>query len=53
MLTDKHIEQYAQALIDETTLTTEYIRAIPDQIILVMVEMYKKGYADCKENNHD
>lgn len=47
MLTKKHIEQYAEYLLEEYKIEEEIQKSLPDSIWEIMVDMYIKGYADC------
>lgn len=51
MLTDKHIYQWATYLIEEIPGGDEIIKTMSKEMDQVLIDMYKKGYQDCLEDN--
>lgn len=50
MLTDKHIEQWAEYLIEELPDGINLEKQLPKDIWEIFIAMYKKGYSDAIYN---
>jgi hypothetical protein len=51
MLNDKHIEQWAEYLVEEF-MDNEQIKKISQDLWNVFIQMYKKGYQDCFDDKN-
>ncbi len=51
MMTDKHIEQHAEYLIEEKPYFRSIFEKMGEHIWDVIVQMYKQGYQDCLDEH--